>query len=299
MKERKKFRFEKVSRLGLLPEHKKEEDYNKWLLSWFIGFFEADGSFEKDGRVNITQGSGDIQVLHRLRTAMGFGNVVSDNIVGVTSKGTHRWRTKGGDVRVAARLAIILNGNLVTGKKLEDFGVWYRYHCRKALFKKLVGPDFVLQTERNKGLISLENRWLAGFIDGEGCFSISLSLRDNKKDLKGFKVNRTIRVMVASQGDPLWVSDVIEVLGMGRRDPKNSRLNQKWTVSKKEEVDKVIEYIENFSLWTKKSISFIKFCKVRRRIYKNEDRLTLSGFESVKIEASKINQDHGCLGQDM
>jgi hypothetical protein len=29
MKERKKFRFEKVSRLGLLPEHKKEEDYNK------------------------------------------------------------------------------------------------------------------------------------------------------------------------------------------------------------------------------------------------------------------------------
>jgi hypothetical protein len=52
-------------------------------------------------------------------------------------------------------------------------------------------------------------------------------LRDNKKDLKGFKVNRTIRVMVASQGDPLWVSDVIEVLGMGRRDPKNSRLNLK------------------------------------------------------------------------
>ena len=47
------------------------------------------------------------------------------------------------------------------------------------------------------------------------------------------------------------------------------------------------------------SISFIKFCKVRRRIYKNEDRLTLSGFESVKIEASKINQDHGSLGQDM
>jgi hypothetical protein len=49
----------------------------------------------------------------------------------------------------------------------------------------------------------------------------------------------------------------------------------------------MLSYIERFPHKTKKSISFNKFCKVRRRILKKEHHG--NGYEKIKSLASLIN----------
>jgi len=60
---------------NLLPQHKNEKSISPEFLTWFIGFVEGDGSFQKNGTVKITQSSTDIQVLYRVKITMGFGTV--------------------------------------------------------------------------------------------------------------------------------------------------------------------------------------------------------------------------------
>ena len=59
----------------LLPQHKNEKSISPEFLTWFIGFVEGDGSFQKNGTLKITQSSTDIQILYRVKTTMGFGTV--------------------------------------------------------------------------------------------------------------------------------------------------------------------------------------------------------------------------------
>jgi hypothetical protein len=51
----------------------------------------------------------------------------------------------------------------------------------------------------------------------------------------------------------------------------------------------MLSYLERFPHKTKKSISFKKFCKVRRCILKKEHYG--NGYEKIKILASQINSD--------
>ena len=60
---------------NLLPQHKNEKSISPEFLTWFIGFVEGDGSFQKNGTLKITQSSTDIQILYRVKTTMGFGTV--------------------------------------------------------------------------------------------------------------------------------------------------------------------------------------------------------------------------------
>jgi len=58
-------------------------------------------------------------------------------------------------------------------------------------------------------------------------------------------------------------------------------------VQRKDQLDIMLSYIERFPHKTKKSISFTKFCKVRRRILKKEHYG--NGYEKIKSLASLIN----------
>jgi hypothetical protein len=261
-----------------LPKHKTKNCISIDFLTWFLGFFEAAGCFEKDGRIKITQSSKDIQVLYRIRTIIGFGKISKDNS---TSSGiiTHRWRTDS-NVETAVRLALLFNNNILTRNKLNCFKRWIEHWNKNEEFVILLGENFKLQEKPAIDKISFKNSWLSGFIDGDGCWSISLS-----KSLK--KPIASIRLMIASEKDPKFVDDAIVMLGMGRRNPKSSNKNLSFTVSKKLDIDKLISYINVFPHKTKKSISFIKFCKARRRIEKKEHYG--NGSDKLKRLISSIN----------
>ena len=266
----------------LLPEHKNEKSISPEFLSWFIGFVEGDGSFQKSGHLKITQSSRDVQVLYKIKTTMGFGTVrINDR-----QAKTHCWITNM-DQRCAARLTLLFNGNLITNQKLESFKIWVNYWKNKTNneeYMSLITSDFILQDKPNLELLSLDNSWLCGFIDADGCWNISISKTKSKTNPAA-----SVRLMVASQNDPEWVINIITVLNLGRKKNHKTNINQCWVVEKKDDIDIMLSYIERFPHKTKKSISFKKFCKVRRCILKKEHYG--NGYEKIKILASQINSD--------
>jgi len=266
----------------LLPEHKNEKSISPEFLSWFIGFVEGDGSFQKSGYLKITQSSRDVQVLYKIKTTMGFGTVrINDR-----RNKTHCWITNM-DQRCAARLTLLFNGNLITNQKLESFKIWVNYWKNKTNneeYMSLITSDFILQDKPNLELLSLDNSWLSGFIDANGCWNISISKTKSKTNPVA-----SVRLFVACQNDPEWVINIITVLNLGRKKNHKTNINQCWVVEKKDDIDIMLSYIERFPHKTKKSMSFKKFCKVRRCILKKEHYG--NGYEKIKILASQINSD--------
>jgi len=264
----------------LLPQHKNEKSISPQFLTWFIGFVEGDGSFQKDGHLKITQSSTDVQILYRIKTTMGFGTVrIQDR-----KSNTHCWITNM-DQKCAARLTLLFNGNLITNHKLETFKTWVNYWKNKKNnqeYINLIGSDFILQDKPNPQLISLDNYWLSGFIDADGCWNISISKTQSKKNPAA-----SVRLAVAAQNDSEWVINVSSVLNLGRKRSQKNNINQCWVVQRRDQLDIMISYIERFPHKTKKSISFNKFCKVRRRILKKEHYG--NGYEKMKNLASQIN----------
>lgn len=264
----------------LLPQYKNIKSISPQFLTWFIGFVEGDGSFQKDGTVKITQSSIDLQVLDMVKTTMGFGTVrIQDR-----KANTHCWVTNM-DQKTSASLALLFNGNLVTNHKLETFKTWFNYWENKKNnqeFMALIGSDFILQDKPNPELLSLTNSWLCGFIDADGCWNISIYKTPSKKNPAA-----SVRLFVASQNDPEWIMNIITILELGRKKTKKTNINQCWTVERKDQLDILIGYIERFPHKTKKRLSFNKFCEVRRRVLKKEHYG--NGYEKIKSLARLIN----------
>ena len=99
------------------PSHIKKIDHS--FLEWFIGFVEGDGSFivsektEKSPlRLFFILTQKDIQVLHMIRTTLGFGRV---------SKHGDYFRYIVADQSSLKRLIHLFNGNLVLEKTQNRF----------------------------------------------------------------------------------------------------------------------------------------------------------------------------------
>jgi|AntRauMFilla1563_2_1112583.scaffolds.fasta_scaffold00595_8 hypothetical protein len=312
---------------SFLPQHITKEMLSEAYLTWFIGFFEADGTFEQDGRVNITQKYLDKKLLYNISTTLGMGTVYDHNkghvstecgrledlsaqlvaqpstessvnampwplkgpcstacsaARGVMGK-TARWRTKASNADVAARIALLFNGNIVTSSKLNNFKRWCENWLNNEEFRRTVGPDFEIQSQSKPKLMSFSNGWLSGFIDGDGHWGISVWKTPSRTN-----PGASIKMAVIAQGDPEWIEKAQVVLNMGRRDPRTGNKNVKWTVSKHTDLDILVEYIEKYPHKTLKGVSFSKFCKLRRRILKKEHHG--AGYEEIKALCLEVNK---------
>lgn len=150
------------------PDHKPKpaEDF----LQWFIGFFEAEGSFthwSDNGRqifqIEISQK--DPALMYKIRTQLGFGNVTSFECRISQTKKTEKityWKYHVSSAKHLNRLILLFNGNLITFKKQEQLKLWV---------EKM---NHVYQTSydifHRKLIISLKTAWLAGFLEGNGGF---------------------------------------------------------------------------------------------------------------------------------
>ena len=134
---------------------------DEYFIKWFIGFFEAEGSFIIRNRGDIqfvlTQGYRNIFVLYHIKAFFGLGRVIKQG------KQTFRFVIQ--DYDGLLYMINIFNGNIVLEKKKQKFQLFInafnQYYGTNVAF---INKDFIP---------TLNDAWFSGFIDGDGCFAIN------------------------------------------------------------------------------------------------------------------------------
>lgn len=152
-------------------------------LEWFIGFFEGDGSLsytqkrvynrERNGksytervceRLQFSIVQKERHIIEKIAITFGFGRVSYFTILGKIY-----WRWVLDSKKSFESMAYLLSSNLILQTRQQQFLDWVRVGQTKGMFQTLGEKAW-------SSSVDLNNAWLSGFIDAEGCFYASLSL---------------------------------------------------------------------------------------------------------------------------
>lgn len=152
-------------------------------LTWLIGFSEGDGSFIKANRGDlsfvITQDSRDKQVLDFIKEQLNMGKVINQG------KTTSRFIIQ--DKLGLYLISLIFNGNIRTPGKLNSFEEFLNIFNNNLKKPSRKLKEFGLSNDIFENIkfinktkdITLNDNWLVGFTDSEGCFHVSFSKNHN------------------------------------------------------------------------------------------------------------------------
>lgn len=237
---------------------------------WLIGFTEGNGSFivAKSGYLEfkITQSSVDAQILFYIKKTLGFGSVTVQD----KKNKTHHYRVR--DKKGTQTLIYIFNGRLHTSAKILQFEKWVK------AFNKIYKVELQICPCENSP--SLENAWLAGFSDAEGCFTCSAIERS---------VSYTqiqVRYILSQKGERELLEKIALLTG-GRIHYLKSYEGYNMTVNFLK-LDKIIRYFNFYGLKTKKYIDYFNWLKVYNFV-KNKEHFTPEGLTKIRNLINKIN----------
>ncbi len=216
---------------------------NDNFLYWLIGFAEGDGSFVKTSRNELNfvlvQGEANVQILYKIQKTLGFGQVLKQN------ERVYRYIVRR---KIELMLIIILfNGNIVLPSRKAQFAIFLQtYNIRPF--------SFIIPYSNNKNMPSLYNTWFLGFVEAEGCFTISLLSNSN-----AFRT----RFIVAQKGDinlPV-LSTLAVIFQCGVVSGHHKKDNYQYIVSGLSSVVKIYDYFDKYinQFLGRKKISYLKF----------------------------------------
>ncbi len=157
------------------------------------------------------------------------------------------------------------------------------------------------QQERLKRLI--KTGWIVGFIDGEGCFSVSIFKQNDRKEKNRIRRGYTSGYQVfhefsVTQGEKSKSSleELQKFFGVGRLYLNKRYDNHKenlwrYVVRKKDELLKVIiPFFKKNSLQTSKELDFLKFVECVEIVDKKEHLSKAGVIKIAKIAATMNRQ---------
>lgn len=246
-------------------------------LIWLIGFTEGEGSFIINKRGDlafvITQSTSDINVLNYIKETLGFGKVISQSI------NTSRYITQSKtEINVLIHL---FNGNVVLPNrqaKLAEFIKGFNLWVIKGRIKLNI-----IKFKINTVLPSLNNYWLAGFTDAEGCFSCSIL------EKKGF----SFIFCITQKGE-----NNIEILkhfcllfNAGIVSNHSVKNVYEYRISGVKNCSKVFSYFDNYILITKKQISYSLWKNIHKDLT-NKYHLDKNKRIEMREKARMINKSN-------
>uniref|UniRef100_UPI0028E0A214 hypothetical protein n=1 Tax=Perenniporia fraxinea TaxID=1350006 RepID=UPI0028E0A214 len=247
---------------------------NYLFLTWLIGFTEGDGSFivakRGDFSFVITQDTRDIQVLNMIQQNLGLGKVIKQG------KTTSRFVIQ--DKKGLYLIAVLFNNNLVTHSKIVNFN---KFLILLNTYNQKSKINFIsIAKEMRPVLPSLQDSWICGFTDSEGCFSTSIRTKT------GF----TICYDIAQKHlENKYLLDYLQFLfTVGKVYSHTSKNTYFYRISGLKDLMKIFPYFENHPLRSKKLKSYILWKDIHSKLLKKE-HLNPSLRESLKVLASKVN----------
>jgi hypothetical protein len=131
-------------------------------LYWLIGFAEGDGSFVVTQRNNLSfiliQGEANKKVLNRVLFELGLGHLLK--------QGPRVWRLIVQKKEELELIILLFNGSVVLPSRKTQFSAFLDAYNKKPF------NDPIKYLPRSP-LPSLTNTWLLGFVEAEGCFTVS------------------------------------------------------------------------------------------------------------------------------
>jgi hypothetical protein len=284
-----------------LPEHISQVDPR--FLTWFIGFFEGDGSFSyrdanlgsritfdtvtKRAGFEITQQISNIQLLHKIHKLLGFGRILEYEKNGkkyarfYTSKREH-----------ILRLVYLFNGNLVLTKRREQFTEWLNAINQ--------GWQLNIPIKPFTGCVTLQNAWLSGFTDADGGFNTN-----SKNGFKGTKDQNgnvrfrfTTKYYITQDGEIEVLTRIKELVGATNKitahtNGTTKKLYNRLEVTSSEATDVLIDYFKRFPLKGMRRIDCLRWARVHA--YKMRYVVLNEGAAKTLAGLLKKLQDPGVL----
>ena len=234
-------------------------------LTWLVGFVEGDGSFVKiiRGRTPcfvITQSLDDIQILHMIRNALGFGKCIGQG------KRTARYVVQ--DRMGLHLIATLFNGNLVFPSKRKQFKEW------------LDSVPFQIPYLDGGPEPTPATAWIAGITDAEGCFTASLFSNS---------IAFNFRYIVSQKGDenlPV-LSKLILVFGGGPVEAHSQKSKYSYILSGVKNNFKIVPYFRLHPLRTKKATSYRLWQSLHLDLLHKKHLSSLRGEKENLVEKAK------------
>jgi len=238
-------------------------------LFWLIGFFEGDGCFLVNNRRELsfilTQGILNVNLLYLIQNKLKMGHVIK--------QGPRVYRlviNKKEDLRL---IILLFNGNILLPSRKTQFNLFLI-----AYNQKNVPIDYII----NNSIISLDNPWLLGFTEAEGCFTISL--------LTNSLAYRT-RFILTQKGDinvPI-LSSLILLFNTGHLEAHSKKDNFSFIVPGLSNVELIYNYFDKFPFLGIKGDSYLAFKNLNFRL-KNKEHLDLNIRKELVFLSHNINR---------
>jgi len=258
-------------------------------LTWLIGFTEGDGSFiiakRGDLSIVITQNSKDIQILNMIQKNLGLGKVIKQG------KTTSRFIVQ--DKKGLYLLAMLFNNNLVTYSKIVYFNKFLYALNNYNQNGTIKYPSLILSLNNlsingkniNETNVkpTLQDDWICGFTDSEGCFSVSISSISNK-----FNICFDI---AQNQLENKYILDhLFYLFNVGKIYNHSQKGAYNFRVGGLKDLTKLFPYFDNYPLRSQKLKSYILWKNLHSKLL-NKDHLNPTLRESLKVLASKVNNN--------
>jgi LAGLIDADG endonuclease len=245
-------------------------------LEWFIGFVEGDGGiYTHNGRLSFVITQDESAILYHIKDQLGFGNVRFD-------KGVQSYRYVVSDLPTIVLLMHLFNGNLVLEHRIRQLALLRGINQIKINKRFQHLAELVHIT--TSPIISLNDGWLSGITDSEGCFNIHITLR--LANTVGF--NTKLRFII-DQNDTKALNLIRNIFNTGFVSQRKSNLAAfRYTSSSFKGLETVVLYFNAFPLKTLKKEAFIKWCDIRVMMA-NKEHLHLEGFTKIRALAYLVN----------
>ncbi|BEJ18297.1 LAGLIDADG homing endonuclease (mitochondrion) [Cutaneotrichosporon spelunceum] len=244
---------------------------NNWLI-WFIGFVEGDGAILcKNGRPHFVLTQKEGAILYHIKEVLGFGHV---KFYLTSSGGYYRYIVS--DVRSIKTLSLLFNGNLVLEHRINQLKKWYEIFSLNSEFISLA----VLPT--------LNDTWLSGFTDAEGCFNVNITSRRNT--VSGYRIS--LRFLLDQKNGEMILEHIKILFNFGKVSLRGGTNEvYRFTIDSFKGLINVRDYFLMYPLRTKKAISFAKWNEVYT-MRLNKEHLDQKGLNKIKIISKEINKNN-------
>ena len=200
---------------------------------FLAGLIEGDGWFGKN-ELHILFAENDAPLANKIKERIGYGNVYK-----IKNKKAVRYickHTKGLFV-----ILTLINGKLVSKPKYDQLV--------KHQYDKYF--DYTISSPSNN--ISLDNYWLTGFTQADGCFHISIV--KSKTHKTGYNVRLEFSL---KQKDSIPLKLIYDKLNMGNLSQYSSGI---WCYKSTgfKTAFKLINYFDTYNLFSSKYTDFLKF----------------------------------------